>query len=85
MYFVQSGKVDLYVKGRFVETVGAGGVFGEMALVDRKPRSASAVAQTDCTLVEINQRRFLFFVRETPPFALEIMKTLATRLRRSII
>ena len=66
-----------------VETVGADGFFGEMALLEENTRSADAVARTDCTLVPINQRQFLFMVGETPFFALELLRTLSRRLRKA--
>jgi CRP-like cAMP-binding protein len=53
-----------------------------MALIDRSPRSADAVAKTDCTLAVVTQRRFTFLVQETPFFAVDIMRVLAERLRR---
>jgi len=81
MFVVITGTVRLSVMGRMLEKVGPGGVFGEMALIDASPRSATAVAITECTLVPINADRFTSLIRETPGFALEIMKTMAMRLR----
>lgn len=60
----------------------AGGVFGEMALIDQSPRSASAVAMTPSKVVAVGQKRFTYLVQQTPYFALEIMHVLAERLRR---
>ena len=57
--------------------------FGEMALIDGGIRSASAVAKTDCALVPINEKQFLFMVQETPFFALIVMRTLTARLRQA--
>jgi CRP/FNR family transcriptional regulator, cyclic AMP receptor protein len=83
MYVVKTGKVDLFKDGRLLETVGPEGFFGELALVDNSPRSATAKAQTDCSLAPINEKQFLFMVGETPFFALDIMRGLAVRLRRA--
>jgi len=82
MYMVKEGEVDLFIHGKVVETLGPGGILGEMALIDRKPRSASAVARTDCQLVPINEGRFQFLVQQTPYFSLEVMRVLVHRLRR---
>jgi CRP-like cAMP-binding protein len=82
IYIVHSGEVDLYIHQHLVETVGVDGFFGEMALVDHIARSGTAVAKTDCTLIPINQRHFLFMVEETPFFALAVMRAMSTRLRR---
>jgi CRP-like cAMP-binding protein len=53
-----------------------------MALIDHGPRSATVTASTDCTLAEIDEKRFLFLVQQTPIFALNVMRTLSHRLRR---
>lgn len=81
MFVVKGGEVDVVVHGKVVETLGAGGILGEMALIDRNPRSATAVAKTDCDLVPINEGRFQFLVQQTPYFAIEVMRVLANRLR----
>ena len=82
MYVVLEGEVDILTSGKVIETIHSGGMFGELALVDGEPRSARAVARTDCKLVAINKKRFAFLVTETPFFALEVMKVMANRLRR---
>jgi len=84
MYIVTAGSVELRSEGRLLETLGPGGVFGEMALVDDGPRAASAVAKSDCELVPIDEKRFEFLLGRMPFFALEVMKVMARRLRRSL-
>ena len=49
-----------------------------MAVIDREPRSASAVAESDCGLVTIDKRRFWFLVQETPYFAEIVMRVMAS-------
>ena len=61
--------------------LGAGEIFGEMALIDNEPRSASAIAITDVELVPVTEKQFLFLVSQTPYFALKVMRVLAQRLR----
>jgi len=56
-------------------------IFGEMALVDHSPRSATVVAATDTTIVPVGEKQFLFLVSRTPHFALNVMRVLAQRLR----
>ncbi len=82
MFIVQEGEVEIKVGDKTVETVSADGFFGEMALIDGGIRSASAFAKTDCVLVPINEKQFLFMVQETPFFALRVMRTLTARLRQ---
>jgi CRP/FNR family cyclic AMP-dependent transcriptional regulator len=84
MYIVTAGKVELRADGLLLETLEPGGVFGEMALVDDQPRSATAMALTDCELVPIDEKRFEFLLGRMPFFALEVMRVMARRLRRSL-
>jgi CRP/FNR family cyclic AMP-dependent transcriptional regulator len=81
MYVVKEGVVELSVHGKLMVTIGKGGILGEMALIDNKPRSASARAKTDCELLPIDNVHFLSLVRQNPSFAIEVMKVLAERLR----
>ena len=83
MYVVVDGEVNLIDhSGSISEVVLPGGMFGEMALIDAKPRSLSAVARTDCKLAAVDRKRFSFMVTETPYFALHVMQVMAERLRR---
>jgi CRP-like cAMP-binding protein len=81
-FVVTEGEIELELHGRVLETVHAGGIFGEMALIDRHERSATARAKTDAKIVPIDQKRFLYLVQNTPFFAVEVMKIMADRLRR---
>ncbi|HYT59202.1 MAG TPA: cyclic nucleotide-binding domain-containing protein [Haliangiales bacterium] len=81
MYVVLEGEVDVVVHDKVVETVRMDSFLGEMALIDARPRSATAVARTDCRLAPINQNRFKFLVQQTPHFALHLMQGMAERLR----
>jgi len=81
MYGVRDGEVSIRVRGVEVQRAGPGDFFGELALIDHGPRSAGAVAGTDCELVRIDERRFQFMVQQTPFFALEVMRAIAMRLR----
>lgn len=81
MYVVGEGEVDIRVGTRVVETVGPGRFFGEMALIDESPRSATAIAKTDVKLIPISRERFMFLVQNTPFFAIEVMQVLVSRLR----
>jgi CRP-like cAMP-binding protein len=82
MYVVDSGSVSLVTGDTVLEVVGPGAIFGELAVIDRSPRSASAVVESDCELVTIDKRRFWFLVQETPYFAEIVMRVMADRLRR---
>jgi CRP/FNR family cyclic AMP-dependent transcriptional regulator len=81
MYGVVSGEIELRTNDRVIRTLGADDVFGEMAIVDSTPRSATAVATEDSVLAVIDRHRFLFLVQETPMFALQVMSAMAARQR----
>jgi len=81
MYGVIAGEVELRAGDRVVRTLGADDVFGEMALIEPAPRSATAVATKDSVLAVIDKHRFLFLVQETPMFALQVMSAMAARQR----
>jgi CRP/FNR family transcriptional regulator, cyclic AMP receptor protein len=80
-FVIQSGKVDIQIGNRLLGTLGDHDIFGEMALIDPAPRSATAVAKTDVKIVPVGEKQFLFLVSRTPHFALNVMRTLARRLR----
>ena len=83
MFIVRSGSVDLKVGETLLETVGPGGVFGELALIDPAPRSATAVAGPGCSLVPVNEIQFHALVQKVPNLALEVMKVMARRIRKT--
>ncbi|NJN76160.1 MAG: cyclic nucleotide-binding domain-containing protein [Synechococcaceae cyanobacterium RL_1_2] len=83
MYIVKQGEVDIFLGQHLIETIGEEEPLGEMAMIEPQGiRSATAIAKTDCQLVPINQKRFMFLVQENPYFALELMKVLVRRLRK---
>jgi CRP-like cAMP-binding protein len=82
LYFVQSGEVAISVQDTVVNRIGPGEVFGEMALIDRKVRSATATAVSDTTVVPVDERRFLLLVQQHPYFSINLMSVLADRIRR---
>ncbi len=81
MYVVAEGEVEITFDGDRTEILGREAIFGEMALIDKLPRSGTARAHTDCRVVAIPERRFIYLVHQTPYFALEVMRVLAKRLR----
>lgn len=80
MYAVIDGTVVVSIQSTIVEHIGPGGTFGEMALIDQSPRSASAAAQTDSLLLPISRNDFLSLVRSRPAFAVSLLRSLAQRL-----
>ena len=68
MYIVVEGEVDVSYDERRSVRLGVGESFGEMSLIDKRPRSATVTAATDVTLA-ISQCAFLVLVHDTPYFA----------------
>lgn len=82
MYVVQDGEVEVLVNDRVIDSLGPGGVFGEMAIIDHSPRTATVRARTDCKVVPIDDTRFMNHVHRTPFFAIQVMRIMNERLRR---
>jgi len=80
-FVIKSGEVRIQIGNRTVTELGADSIFGEMALIDSEPRSATAVAVTDVKVVPVSEKQFLFLVSQTPFFALKVMRVLVQRLR----
>jgi CRP-like cAMP-binding protein len=83
MYVVREGAVAVKDSEQVVARVAAPSLIGEMALIDSKPRSLTAVADTDVVLVKVPVRQFWLLVNETPYFAHLVMSIMAARLRGS--
>jgi CRP/FNR family cyclic AMP-dependent transcriptional regulator len=82
MWVVKDGAVNILVGDTVIETVEPGSVFGEMALIDHDPRSATAIAKCDCKLVRVDEERFKALVQQHPFFALVVMRIMAQRMRQ---
>ena len=81
LFVIKSGYVRIQIGNRIVTDLAADTIFGEMALIDDEPRSATALAITDVEIVPVSEKQFLFLVSQTPYFALKVMRILAQRLR----
>lgn len=83
LFVIRDGTVGVEVKGVIVERLSSSEIFGEMALVEAKPRSATVIAETDCIVVPISEKQFLTMVEYAPSFSLAVIRTLAHRLREA--
>lgn len=84
-YLVEAGQVDLYLgEGDArcdLESVGPNGLFGELALVDKRERSATAVAAVDTTCLVLNEDDLDRVLDRADPFLRNMMQVLSARLR----
>jgi CRP/FNR family transcriptional regulator, cyclic AMP receptor protein len=83
LFVIRSGAVAIRVRDATVEVLRPGELFGEMAIVDDGPRSATAVAEEPTVLVPIDRRQFRALVASTPFFAENVMRVMARRLRKA--
>ena len=82
-FIIVEGKAAVTRNGRKVATLGPGGHFGELALLDRRPRSASVVSETDMDVLVMSQRQFNGLLESVPTIARKLLSALATRLREA--
>lgn len=70
-------------KNAVFSLINKGDIFGEIALLDGKPRTTDAVAFTDCTLLMIERRDFIPLLRSNPEVAISLLEVLCAKLRRT--
>ncbi len=87
MYIIQSGKVRIYkdIEGydQTLSTIEKGDFFGEMAILEGLPRTATAEAEEDCVLIKINSANFVSMIKANTEIAIRIMRKLSSRLRET--
>jgi CRP-like cAMP-binding protein len=82
LYLVKKGVLRIVSGSTVYETVRAGGIVGEMGIVEEASRrSASVIAGTRSELFEIDTPTFLSLVEQAPEFSLAVMRVMAHRLR----
>jgi len=84
VYLVVSGTVGIESDGIKLVTRSSGECFGEFALLDDEPRSASAIAETDVLLLKLERKDFQQAVLQNPEMAFGIFSTLTGKLRQDI-
>jgi CRP/FNR family cyclic AMP-dependent transcriptional regulator len=82
-FLIVEGQASVKRNNRKVATLGPGQYFGELALLDRRPRSASVISDTDMTLLVLGQRQFNGVLDSVPALSRKLLAAMATRLRES--
>jgi CRP/FNR family transcriptional regulator, cyclic AMP receptor protein len=85
-YIIQEGQVEIFTKSVTGQRINIamfaeGDSFGEFALLDKQPRSASAQAATECTLIKVSEKGYEQLLSELPMWASSMMKSFAARLK----
>ncbi|MFZ5468425.1 MAG: cyclic nucleotide-binding domain-containing protein [Myxococcota bacterium] len=84
LYLVLEGKVRVHKQDRVIAELGERECFGEMAILDAAPRSATVTAVNDTNLLKIDREDFQEIMSEKPEIAMGIIKVLTRRLRDAI-
>jgi CRP/FNR family transcriptional regulator, cyclic AMP receptor protein len=82
-FVIIEGTARVTRQGRKIATIGPGQAFGELALLDKAPRNASVIADTDMELVVLGQREFAGIIDDVPGFARKLLAGMAHRLREA--
>ena len=82
-FFIVNGQASVKRGGRKIASLGPGDYFGELALLDRKPRSATVVADTDMALLTMSQREFTGLLEDVPPLGRKLLAAMSGRLREA--
>ena len=82
-FLILDGEAAVKRGKRKIATLGPGSYFGEMALLDRGPRSATIVADSDLKLVVLGQREFMGLLDQVPALSHKLLVAMATRLREA--
>jgi CRP-like cAMP-binding protein len=80
-FVILEGSAKVSRQGRKIASIGPGGAFGELALLEKAPRNATVTAETDMELVVLGQREFAGLIDEVPGFARKLLAGMAKRLR----
>lgn len=80
-FLVLDGSVGIKRNGRKVATLGPGAIVGELALLDHGPRTATAVCESDATLLVVDRRNFLSIVESSHTLTSRLLEYLASRIR----
>jgi len=80
-HLILSGTASVSIHGREVRTLGPGDYFGEISMIDGRPRSSTVVAVEPLRTLAIKQVDFLHLLEDEPSVSLQIMRQLCSRLR----
>jgi CRP-like cAMP-binding protein len=82
-FFIVDGTATVRRNGRKIATLGRGQYFGELSLLDRRPRSATVVSESEMTVLVLDQRRFNGLLDAVPSLAHKLLVAMADRIREA--
>jgi len=80
-FVIVDGTVRIERDGQRIDTMGPGGFLGEIALVDHRPRTATATCETACHVLVLGHREFHTLMLDQPSIAAAVLRSLGERLR----
>ena len=83
LFIIDAGEAKVTIGGRIIDTLGPGDFFGEMALLDGGPRTATVTAKTDLSLFVLTEWVYRGLLTEHPSIAIRTLEAVAARLRRA--
>jgi CRP/FNR family cyclic AMP-dependent transcriptional regulator len=84
MFFLIRGEIALSINGKGLDVVRSGEILGEMSVITGSPRTATAIAKTDCLLIAMEASQFQDALARQPEFALMLMHMMLSRLRLTL-
>ena len=84
MYVLILGEIEMIAQDKVIGSVKPGETFGEMAVIAQAPRTATARAKTECTVIDLDDKQFQVALQHKPEFALHLMSIMNSRLRSTI-
>ncbi len=87
LFVIRSGKVSVFVQGDdgkqlILNYMSEGDYFGELSLIDSRPRSASIMTVTDCEFLTMSRERFQEFITSSPELCMTLLQELTGRVRK---
>jgi CRP/FNR family transcriptional regulator, cyclic AMP receptor protein len=83
-YIILKGQVDVIKNNEVLATLQENSLFGEIGLIDQRPRTATCIAKTRCTLGTVTREDFVILLEHRPKAVLPILRLVADRMRNLI-
>ena len=80
-YIILEGEVDILKKNKVIATLNENSLFGEIGLVDQRPRTATCVAKTNCILGAVTKENYMILLENRPKVVLPILRLITDRMR----
>jgi len=83
-YIILEGQIDVTKDGTYLATLHENSLFGEIAMVDNSPRTATCTAKTRCTLGVVTKENYTRILKQSPESLTPILRLAVERLRNTL-